>query len=93
MGECVCVCEVGTELGSFFSLNLFLIPVLVTADVCPAPKIPNGVLTPAKPAYGKGESVRIRCNPGCSFPDGSAEVTVTCQEQSSWGALQHCACE
>uniref|UniRef100_A0A674G9B3 Sushi domain-containing protein n=1 Tax=Taeniopygia guttata TaxID=59729 RepID=A0A674G9B3_TAEGU len=65
----------------------------ITADVCPAPKIPNGVLIPSKPAYGKGESVQIRCNAGCSFPDGSAEVTVTCQEQSSWGALQHCACE
>ncbi|NXK68932.1 CR1L protein, partial [Sylvietta virens] len=65
----------------------------ITADVCPAPKIPNGVLIPGKPAYGKGESVQIRCNAGCSFPDGSAEVTVTCQEQSSWGALQHCTCE
>ncbi|NXQ01684.1 CR1L protein, partial [Vidua macroura] len=65
----------------------------ITADVCPAPEIPNGVLIPGKPAYGKGESVQIRCNAGCSFPDGSAEVTVTCQEQSSWGALQHCACE
>ncbi|XP_068852104.1 membrane cofactor protein-like isoform X3 [Aphelocoma coerulescens] len=64
----------------------------ITADVCPAPKIPNGVLTPAKPAYGRGESVQVRCNAGCSFPDGSAEVTVTCQEQSSWGALEHCAC-
>ncbi|NWZ41138.1 CR1L protein, partial [Brachypodius atriceps] len=65
----------------------------ITADVCPAPKIPNGALIPAKPAYGKGESVQIRCNPGCSFPGGSAEVTVTCGEQSSWGVLQHCACE
>ncbi|NXU97506.1 C4BPA protein, partial [Cettia cetti] len=65
----------------------------IVADVCPAPKIPNGVLIPAKAAYGRGESVLISCNAGCSFPDGSAEVTVTCQEQSSWGALQHCACE
>ncbi|NWU23399.1 C4BPA protein, partial [Dyaphorophyia castanea] len=64
----------------------------ITADVCPAPKIQNGVLIPARPAYRKGDSVQIRCNAGCSFPDGSAEVTVTCQEQSSWGALQHCAC-
>ncbi|NXC60469.1 C4BPA protein, partial [Aleadryas rufinucha] len=64
----------------------------ITEDVCPAPKISDGFLTPAKPAYGKGESVQIRCNAGCSFPDGSAEVTVTCQEQSSWGALPHCAC-
>ncbi|NXR74643.1 CR1L protein, partial [Pycnonotus jocosus] len=65
----------------------------ITADVCPAPKIPNGALVPAKPAYEKGESVQIRCNPGCSFPGGSAEVTVTCGEQSSWGVLQHCTCE
>ncbi|NWT74934.1 CR1L protein, partial [Prunella himalayana] len=65
----------------------------ITEDICPAPKIPNGVLIPGKPAYRKGESVQIRCNAGCSFPDGSAEVTVTCQEHSSWGALQHCTCE
>ncbi|NXH80660.1 C4BPA protein, partial [Edolisoma coerulescens] len=64
----------------------------ITADVCPAPEILNGVLTPAKAAYGKGESVQIRCHAGCSFPDGAAEVTVTCREQSSWGALHCCAC-
>ncbi|NWW83439.1 C4BPA protein, partial [Climacteris rufus] len=65
----------------------------ITAEECPAPKIPNGVLIPARPAYGKGESVQIRCNSGCSFPDGSGDMTVTCQEQSSWGPLQSCACE
>ncbi|NXS15744.1 C4BPA protein, partial [Mystacornis crossleyi] len=64
----------------------------IIADVCPAPELQNEVLIPAKAAYEKGESVRIRCSAGCSFPDGSAEVTATCQEQSSWGALQHCAC-
>ncbi|NWV73131.1 C4BPA protein, partial [Dasyornis broadbenti] len=62
-------------------------------SICPAPRIQNGVLIPAKAAYGIGESVQIRCDAGCSFPDGSAEVTATCQEQSLWGALQHCACE
>ncbi|NXY25821.1 C4BPA protein, partial [Atrichornis clamosus] len=65
----------------------------ITADVCPAPKIPNGVLIPAKPAYGEGESVQIRCNAPCTFPDGTAEMTVTCQEQSSWSPLQTCACQ
>ncbi|NXR28365.1 CR1L protein, partial [Cinclus mexicanus] len=65
----------------------------ITEDLCPAPKISNGVLIPNKPSYGKGVSVQVRCNAGCSFPDGSAEVTVTCQGQGSWGALQHCACE
>ncbi|NXU00716.1 CR1L protein, partial [Buphagus erythrorhynchus] len=65
----------------------------ITADTCPPPKIPNGTLIPSKPSYGEGESVQVRCNAGCSFPDGSAEVTVTCQGQGSWGALQHCACE
>ncbi|NXC03680.1 C4BPA protein, partial [Orthonyx spaldingii] len=63
-----------------------------TFYVCPAPKIQNGVLIPVKAVYGVGESVQIRCNAGCSFPGGSAEVTVTCQEQSSWGALPHCTC-
>ncbi|KAF2976111.1 hypothetical protein EK904_014682 [Melospiza melodia maxima] len=65
----------------------------ITPEMCLAPKIPNGALIPAKGAYAKGEAVQIRCNAGCSFPDGSAEMTVTCQEQSSWGALQHCSCE
>uniref|UniRef100_A0A8C3MRW7 Uncharacterized protein n=1 Tax=Geospiza parvula TaxID=87175 RepID=A0A8C3MRW7_GEOPR len=65
----------------------------ISPEVCPAPKVPNGALIPGKPAYAKGETVQIRCNAGCSFPDGSTEVTVTCQEQSSWGALQHCTCE
>uniref|UniRef100_A0A8C3QWS5 Sushi domain-containing protein n=1 Tax=Cyanoderma ruficeps TaxID=181631 RepID=A0A8C3QWS5_9PASS len=64
----------------------------ITPEVCPAPEIPNGVLVPAKPAYGTGESVQIRCNAGCSFPGGSAEMTVTCQDQSSWGVLQPCTC-
>ncbi|NXA67506.1 C4BPA protein, partial [Mohoua ochrocephala] len=64
----------------------------ITVDVCPAPEISNGVLILGKPTYEQGESVRIRCNAGCSFPDGSEEVTVTCQEQSSWGDLQHCTC-
>uniref|UniRef100_A0A8C0U157 Membrane cofactor protein-like n=1 Tax=Cyanistes caeruleus TaxID=156563 RepID=A0A8C0U157_CYACU len=67
--------------------------VAAPAEVCPAPEVPNGLLVPVKADYNKGESVQIRCNPGCSFPDGSAEVTVTCGEQRSWGALQHCACE
>ncbi|NWV23167.1 CR1L protein, partial [Origma solitaria] len=65
----------------------------ISADECPAPKIPNGVLVPARATYGRGEAVQIRCSAGCSFPDGTAEVTVTCQEQSSWGALQSCTCE
>ncbi|NWS88681.1 C4BPA protein, partial [Toxostoma redivivum] len=65
----------------------------ITEEVCPPPKIPNGALVPSKNSYGKGESVQIRCNAGCSFPDGSAEVTVTCQGQGSWSALQQCACE
>ncbi|XP_077046703.1 membrane cofactor protein-like isoform X2 [Agelaius phoeniceus] len=65
----------------------------ITPDLCPAPKIPNGALIPDKPAYTRGESVQIRCNGGCSFPDGSAEMTVTCQGQSSWGVLQQCSCE
>ncbi|NXN83276.1 CR1L protein, partial [Bombycilla garrulus] len=65
----------------------------ITADVCPAPKIPHGLLVPAKAAYDRGEAVQVSCSAGCSFPDGSAEVTLTCQEQSSWGALPHCACK
>ncbi|NXM54018.1 CR1L protein, partial [Illadopsis cleaveri] len=64
----------------------------ITPNVCLAPEIPNGVLTPAKPAYETGESVQISCKAGCSFPGGSAEMTVTCQDQSSWGVLPHCTC-
>ncbi|NXD27491.1 CR1L protein, partial [Spelaeornis formosus] len=87
---------VGAEVVTCEENNYWVpaIPVCekITADVCPAPEVPNGVLIPSKPAYGKGESVQISCNAGCSFPGGSAEVTVTCQGQS-WGPLQHCACE
>ncbi|NXR45024.1 C4BPA protein, partial [Hippolais icterina] len=64
----------------------------ITTDLCPAPKIHHGVLVPAKPAYQTGESVQVRCNAGCSFPDGSAEMTATCQEQSSWSPIQQCTC-
>ncbi|NWI76272.1 C4BPA protein, partial [Dryoscopus gambensis] len=64
----------------------------IPADACPAPEVQNGALAPAKAAYGRGESVRVRCRAGCAFPDGSAELAVTCQGHGSWGALQHCAC-
>ncbi|NXU14503.1 C4BPA protein, partial [Pardalotus punctatus] len=87
---------VGTEIITCEGNNTWVPPKptceKIAADVCPAPTIPNGVLLPAKAAYEKGESVQIRCNAGCSFPGGTAEVTVTCQDQSSWGALQHCTC-
>ncbi|KAM7030827.1 membrane cofactor protein-like [Acridotheres tristis] len=65
----------------------------ITVDICPPLKIPNGALVPSKPSYGKGDSAQVSCNAGCSFPDGSAEVTVTCEEQGSWRAFQQCACE
>ncbi|NXE92793.1 C4BPA protein, partial [Menura novaehollandiae] len=64
-----------------------------TFYVCPAPKITNGALVPAKAGYREGESVQVRCNAHCSFPDGTAEKTVTCQGQSSWGPLQDCSCQ
>ncbi|NXF09637.1 C4BPA protein, partial [Smithornis capensis] len=65
----------------------------VTADVCDAPEIRNGVVIPMKSVYEKGESVQIKCNAHCSFPDGTEKVTVTCQGQRTWGSFENCACE
>ncbi|NXA05324.1 C4BPA protein, partial [Sapayoa aenigma] len=45
--------------------------------VCGAPGIRNRVVIPVK----SGESVQINCSAHCSFPNGTGEVTVTCQGQ------------
>ncbi|KAM6044530.1 membrane cofactor protein-like isoform 3-T5 [Chlamydotis macqueenii] len=63
-----------------------------TADVCGAPKITHGVVIPVKSVYEGGESVRIKCNTYCTFPDGAEEMTVTCQGQNAWSSLQNCTC-
>ncbi|NXS06422.1 C4BPA protein, partial [Neodrepanis coruscans] len=65
----------------------------ITADMCQAPEISNGVMIPNKPVYGQGESVQIQCNAHCSFPDGTEKMTVTCQGQGTWSSLQNCACD
>ncbi|NXG20246.1 C4BPA protein, partial [Grallaria varia] len=64
----------------------------ITADVCGAPKVTNAVVIPMKSAYEEGESVQIKCNAHCSFPDGTEEVTVRCQGQKTWTYFADCAC-
>ncbi|NXH09946.1 C4BPA protein, partial [Bucco capensis] len=64
----------------------------ITAGVCGAPKVTHGVVMPAKAVYAEGESVQIKCNAYCAFPDGTAEMAVTCQGQDTWSAFQNCAC-
>ncbi|NXX53300.1 C4BPA protein, partial [Scopus umbretta] len=64
----------------------------ITKDVCGAPKITHGLVIPAKSVYEGGESVRIKCNADCTFPNGAEEMTVTCQGQDTWSSLQNCAC-
>ncbi|NXT25131.1 C4BPA protein, partial [Syrrhaptes paradoxus] len=59
---------------------------------CVAPKITHGAVIPAKSVYEGGESVQIKCHAHCSFPDGTEEMTVTCQGQDTWSSLQNCAC-
>ncbi|NXN33565.1 C4BPA protein, partial [Nycticryphes semicollaris] len=65
----------------------------ITAVVCGAPSIKNGVVIPAKSVYEEGESVQIKCNVYCAFPDGTQDMTATCQGQNLWSSLQNCACE
>ncbi|XP_075030409.1 membrane cofactor protein-like isoform X2 [Calonectris borealis] len=65
----------------------------ITEGVCGAPKITHGVVIPAKSVYEGGESVQIKCNAHCTFPDGAEEMAVTCQGQNTWSSLQNCACE
>ncbi|XP_074971942.1 membrane cofactor protein-like isoform X1 [Phalacrocorax aristotelis] len=65
----------------------------ITQAVCGAPKIAHGVAIPAKSTYQIEESVRLKCNAGCTFPDGTEEMTVTCQGQDTWSSSQNCACE
>ncbi|NXE74161.1 C4BPA protein, partial [Cochlearius cochlearius] len=59
---------------------------------CDAPRITNGVVIPAKSVYEGGESVQIRCNTPCAFPDGTEEMTVTCQGQDTWNSSPNCTC-
>ncbi|KFP52583.1 C4b-binding protein alpha chain, partial [Cathartes aura] len=62
-------------------------------SVCHAPKITHGVVIPEKSVYEEGESVQIKCSAYYTFPDGAAEVTVTCQGQNTWSSLQNSACK
>ncbi|NXM26136.1 C4BPA protein, partial [Oxyruncus cristatus] len=61
-------------------------------SVCDAPEVTNGAVVPMKSVYDKGESVQIKCNAHCSFPDGTKEVTVTCQGQKTWSYFPECTC-
>ncbi|KFQ94910.1 C4b-binding protein alpha chain, partial [Nipponia nippon] len=62
-------------------------------SVCGAPKITDGVVIPVKSVYAKGETVQLKCNTYCTFPDGAEEMTVTCQGQDTWSSLQNCTCD
>ncbi|NXL56206.1 C4BPA protein, partial [Chordeiles acutipennis] len=64
----------------------------ISEDVCAAPEITHGVVIPVKAVYQSGESVQIKCNAHCTFPDGTGETAVTCQGQNTWSSLQNCAC-
>ncbi|NXF30120.1 C4BPA protein, partial [Nyctibius bracteatus] len=64
----------------------------ITKGVCGAPKITHGVVIPAKSVYEEGESVQIKCDAHCTFPDGTGEMAVTCQGQNTWSSLPACAC-
>ncbi|XP_075631895.1 membrane cofactor protein isoform X2 [Balearica regulorum gibbericeps] len=65
----------------------------ITEDVCGAPNIAHGVVIPAKSVYEGEESVQIKCNKHCTFPDGTEEMTITCRGRNTWSSLQNCACE
>ncbi|XP_017676862.1 PREDICTED: membrane cofactor protein-like isoform X4 [Lepidothrix coronata] len=61
-------------------------------NVCGAPEVTNGAVVPLKSVYNEGESVKIKCNARCSFPDGTKEVTVACQGQKTWSYFPECRC-
>ncbi|NWR77648.1 C4BPA protein, partial [Centropus unirufus] len=65
----------------------------VTKAVCGAPKITHGVVIPAKAVYEEGDSVQLKCSDSCFFPDGTEEMTVTCEGLNKWSSLQNCECE
>ncbi|XP_025932921.1 membrane cofactor protein-like isoform X2 [Apteryx rowi] len=64
----------------------------ITEDVCGAPEITDGEIIPLKSMYGKGESVQVKCNTHCAFPDGVGEMTITCDGSDTWSSLQNCKC-
>ncbi|NXG63296.1 C4BPA protein, partial [Hemiprocne comata] len=59
---------------------------------CGTPRIRAGAVIPAKSVYERGESVQIKCIADCTFPDGTGEMTVTCQGQDTWSFLKNCTC-
>ncbi|XP_050183003.1 membrane cofactor protein isoform X2 [Myiozetetes cayanensis] len=67
-------------------------PPICTKNVCDAPEVTNGAVVPVKSVYNEGESVQIKCNADCSFPDGTKEVTVACQGQKTWSYFPKCTC-
>ncbi|NXY85334.1 C4BPA protein, partial [Alcedo cyanopectus] len=66
---------------------------IAESSFCDAPKITHGAVSPVKSAYAEGESVQIKCSAHCKFPDGTEEMTVTCQGRNKWSSLQNCACD
>ncbi|XP_069731763.1 membrane cofactor protein-like isoform X2 [Phaenicophaeus curvirostris] len=64
----------------------------ITKELCGAPEITHGVVISAKAVYEKGDSVELKCDDSCYFPDGTVEMTVTCQGLNTWSSLQNCEC-
>ncbi|NXD77742.1 C4BPA protein, partial [Halcyon senegalensis] len=64
----------------------------IAEGLCGAPKITHGAVSPEKSVYAEGESVQLKCSAHCKFPDGTEEMTVTCQGRNLWSSLQNCAC-
>ncbi|NWH56096.1 C4BPA protein, partial [Geococcyx californianus] len=65
----------------------------ISEGLCGVPKITHGVVIPVKAMYEEGDSVQLKCDASCSFPNGVREMTVTCQGQNIWSSLQNCKCE
>ncbi|NXV77007.1 C4BPA protein, partial [Atlantisia rogersi] len=63
-----------------------------TGDKCGHPGVVFGLVIPEKFLYNKGESVEIKCDSDCAFPDGTGEMTVTCEGQNTWTSLKKCEC-
>ncbi|NXP24509.1 C4BPA protein, partial [Scytalopus superciliaris] len=84
---------VGSEIITCEQNNSWSPPApICEKSVCDAPEVTNGSVIPMKSVYEEGESVQIKCNAHCSFPDGTKEVTVFCQGQKTWAYFPNCAC-
>uniref|UniRef100_A0A8D0H9U9 Sushi domain-containing protein n=1 Tax=Sphenodon punctatus TaxID=8508 RepID=A0A8D0H9U9_SPHPU len=56
----------------------------VTQDVCGAPVIANGSVSPLKDHYVVGDAITLKCNVNNAFSNGAIEMSVSCIGGNKW---------